>query len=81
MYGKAKHIVLVMTDDAWDGSAPALNVYKVPGRTIIGLGYTGGYGSDYIAESMRKKGADAAYHITNLDSIPQFLEDTLIDMV
>ena len=82
MYGKAKHIVLVMTDDAWDNSAPALNVYKVPGRTIIGLGYTGGgYGSDYIAESMRKKGADAAYHITNLDSIPQFLEDTLIDMV
>ena len=81
MYGKSKHIVLVMTDDAWDGSAPALNAYKVEGRTIIGLGYTGGgYGSDYIAESMKKKGADAAYHIENLDSIPRFLEQTLIDL-
>ena len=81
MFGKSKHIVLVMTDDAWDGSAPALNAYKVPGRTIIGLGYTGGgFGSDYIAESMRKKGADAAYHIENLDSIPRLLEQTLIDL-
>ena len=46
--GKSKHIVLIMTDDAWGSDAPTLAAFKQEGRTIIGLGYTDGQVSEWI---------------------------------
>ena len=77
-FGKAKHVVLIMTDDAWNNGAPTLASYKSEGRLIIGLGYTDGTYSPYIQESMEKKGADFAYSIKDLAEIPRHLEQALI---
>ena len=80
MYGKSKHIVMIMTDDDWSSQAPSLAAFRQEGRTIIGLGYNSGWSEGDIAESMRKKGADAAYQITDLEQIPRYLEQTLSAM-
>lgn len=80
MYGKAQHIVLIMTDDGWNGGAPSMAAYRQEGRVIIGLGYDHGSENSYIADSLTSRGADAAYCITNLHQIPKFLEQTLINM-
>jgi hypothetical protein len=79
-YGKAQHIVLIMTDDGWNGGATGMAAYRQEGRVIIGLGYDHGSENSYIADSLRARGADAAYCITNLHQIPRFLEQTLINM-
>jgi hypothetical protein len=76
--GKAKHIVLIMTDDEWSGSAPALSSFQQEGRTIIGLGYSSGYGSATgIIESMERRGADHAYVLDTLLDLPRYLEQAL----
>lgn len=72
--GKAKHIILIMTDDAWSGGSPSLSSYRTEDRTIIGLGY----GSDSIKSSLSGRGADAAYAINNLADIARYLQQTLI---
>jgi hypothetical protein len=72
--GKAKHIILVMTDDAWSGGSPSLSSYRAEDRMIIGLGY----GGDHMAESMASRGADAAYTIKDLADIAKYLEQALI---
>ena len=80
-FGKSKHVVLIMTDDEWNGGAPTLAAYKAEGRLIIGLGYTEGTYSPYIQESMERKGADFAYSIKDLAEIPRHLEQALISVV
>jgi hypothetical protein len=80
LYGKRKHIVLIMTDDGWNGGAPSMSAYKQEDRVIIGLGYDHGSDNTYIADSLVRRGADAAYCITSLQQIPKFLEQTLINM-
>ena len=79
-YGKNKHVVLIMTDDAWNGGAPSLASYKQEGRLIIGLGYTDGQYNSYIQKSMEEKGADFAYSIKDLAEIPRHLEQALVTM-
>ena len=81
MYDKGKHVVLIMTDDAWNGGAPTLASYKRPGRVIFGLGYTEGNYNSYIQKSMEDKGADFAYSIKDLAEIPRHLEQALISVV
>lgn len=77
-YGKEKHLVLIMTDDAWESSAPLLHAYADDGRTIIGLGYSNGAYSDQIAASLESKGADFAYAIADLHMIAKHLEEALV---
>jgi hypothetical protein len=72
--GKAKHIILVMTDDAWSGNSPSLSSYRAEDRMIIGLGY----GGDHMAASMASRGADHAYTIKDLADIAKYLEQALI---
>ena len=76
-YGKAKHIVLVMTDDDWSGNSPTLTAYRAEDRVIVGLGYGGDKG---IAESMARKGANFAYSIEDLAEIPKHLEQALVSV-
>jgi len=76
--GKSKHVVLIMTDDDWSGSAPSLSSFQQEGRTIIGLGY-GSYGSPAsIVKSMEQKGADQAFALESLLDLPRYLEQALI---
>ena len=79
-FGKPKHLVLVMTDDAWGAGSPSFSTYQEEGRIIIGLGYTNGSYESHMAESMKNRGADDAYSIANLAEIPRYLEQTLARM-
>ena len=72
VYGKSQHIVLIMTDDAWSGSAPTLASIKQEGRTTILLRYGGSYMSD------NQRDADFAYTIKDLNEIASNLEQALI---
>ena len=78
MFGKSKHVVLIMTDDAWNANAPTLAAYKAEGRIIIGLGYTEGYEHPGIQASLETKGADFAYSIKDLAEIPRHLEQAIV---
>ena len=77
-FGKTKHVVIIMTDDAWNNGAPTLAAYKAEGRLIIGLGYSEGYRNEHMVASMERKGADFAYAIEDLAEIPRHLEQALI---
>ena len=79
-FAKPKHLVLIMTDDAWGAGAPSLSAYAEEGRIIIGLGYSDGSYSEHMAESMKNRGADDAYSIANLAELPRYLEQTLVRM-
>ena len=79
-FNKPKHLVLIMTDDAWGAGSPSLTSYSEEGRIILGLGYTQGTYNEYMAESMKTRGADDAYSIANLAEIPRYLEQTLARM-
>ena len=78
-YGKAKHVVLVMTDDEWSANSPMLTTYRAEDRVIVGLGYGGG--DPRIAESMARKGANFAYSIEDLAEIPKHLEQALVSVI
>lgn len=77
---KSHHVVMVMTDDAWESNSPLVNAYREDGSIWLGLGYTSGGYSSHIGESMERKGFDHAYSITDLFSIPKFLEGLLVDL-
>ena len=80
-FGRSKHLVLVMTDDAWSSNSPMLTSYRDEGRVIIGLGYTGGGFNPAIQQSLERKGADFAYSIDKLTDIPKHLEQALVSLV
>jgi hypothetical protein len=79
-FGKPKHLVLIMTDDAWGAGSPSLSTYAEEGRIILGLGYCQGQYNERMAESMKNRGADDAYSIARLAELPQYLEQTLARM-
>jgi hypothetical protein len=82
-YEKAQHLVLIMTDGAWQGNqgnSGYLAAYKEEGRVFIGLGYNGGGDADDIADKLHRYGCDQSYAIRDLMDIPRQLEQTLVAM-
>ena len=83
-FGKAKHIVIVMTDGVWNPNAPSVAPYSNDGRLMIGLGFDSKYrGVDQdmnaILSSLESKGFDSVLPINTLSELPWHLEQALID--
>lgn len=68
-YDKGNHLVLVMTDGAFNNSFNGFQHYGADGRYFIGFGY-GGY---YSTASLEANRVHEAYSINNLMDIPKAL--------
>jgi hypothetical protein len=68
-YDKGNHLVLVMTDGAFNNSFNGFQHYGADGRYFIGFGY-GGY---YSTASLESNKVHEAYAINNLMDIPKAL--------
>jgi len=81
-YGKARHLVIVMTDGGWSVSGPLLASYATdPGRYMLGVAYSPKASSAHqMAKGMAGFAFTEVMPCSDLFDIPRALELLLIDL-
>lgn len=72
VYGKPKHVVLIMTDGEWEDGINSLAFYDQPGRYFVGCTY---------GEEAHMTGAHVLRKIASVLEVPAVLEQALVECV